>query len=94
VIFVPEWPKREFVSFIGFILLTKSLSCNVVVLNRVTVLFRISSLSEFISLRWKEPYYDKFSVTSIKKAIAEVPGRFCAVDNSAKVRSLVSIRTV
>jgi hypothetical protein len=23
--FVPEWPKREFVSFIGYIMLTKSL---------------------------------------------------------------------
>jgi hypothetical protein len=31
-----------------------------------------------------------FSVTSIKKAVL---GRFCAVDNSAKVVSLVSIRT-
>jgi hypothetical protein len=41
----------------------------------------------------KEPYYDKFSVTSIKKAISEVPGRFYAVDNSAKDGSLVSVGT-
>jgi hypothetical protein len=40
VIFVLEWPKGEFVSFIGFILLTKSLRCNVAVLNRDTVYFQ------------------------------------------------------
>jgi len=31
--------------------LTKSLSCNVAVVNKVTVLFRISSLSELISIK-------------------------------------------
>jgi hypothetical protein len=47
VIFVPEWPKREFVSFIGYILLTKSLPCKVVALYRVAILFRV--------FRWKGP---------------------------------------
>jgi hypothetical protein len=52
--------KGEFLSFVGFILLTKLLLCNVPVSKRDDVLFRISNLLEFISLRWKEPYYDKF----------------------------------
>jgi hypothetical protein len=43
-----------------------------------------SNYLEFISLRWKEPYYDKFSVTSMRKAILKVPGRFCADSNSEK----------
>jgi len=43
-----------------------------------------SNYLEFISLRWKEPYYDKFSVTSMKKAISKVPGKFCADSNSEK----------
>jgi len=43
-----------------------------------------SKYLEFISLKWKESYYDKFSVTSTKKAISEVPGRFCANSNSEK----------
>jgi hypothetical protein len=45
------WTGIVFFDLIGFILLTKSLSCNVGVVNRVTVLFRISSLLEFISLK-------------------------------------------
>jgi hypothetical protein len=40
VIFVSEWPKGEFVSFIGYILLTKSLSCKVAALNRDAILFK------------------------------------------------------
>jgi hypothetical protein len=38
--FVPEWPKGEFVSFIGYILLTKSLPCKVAALYRVAVLIQ------------------------------------------------------
>jgi len=63
VIFVLEWPNGEFVSLIGFILFTKSLLCNVAIINRVTVLFRISSLSEFIFLKiervllWQVQYH-------------------------------------
>jgi hypothetical protein len=45
-------------------------------------IFRVFRYSKFISLRWNEPYYDKFSVTSMKKAISEVPGRFYADSNS------------
>jgi hypothetical protein len=29
--------------------------------------FRVFKYSEFISLIWKKPYYDKISVTSVKK---------------------------
>jgi hypothetical protein len=41
MIFIPEWSKGEFVSFVGCILLSKSLSCNVAVLNRAAVYFKI-----------------------------------------------------
>jgi hypothetical protein len=50
VIFVLEWPKGEFVSFIGYILLTKSLSYNVVALTGITFYFRVFKCSEIISL--------------------------------------------
>jgi hypothetical protein len=73
------------VSFcIGCILLTKSLSCNVAVFTGMPYILESSSYLEFISLRWKEPYYDKFSVTSMKKSISEVLRRFCANSNSEK----------
>jgi hypothetical protein len=49
MIFVPEWPNGEFVSIlIGYILLTKSLLCNV---------------AAFIRMPYKEPYYDKLQVS-------------------------------
>jgi hypothetical protein len=81
------------VSFVGFIMLTKSLLCNVTVLNRDAILFRISSLLEFISLRWKESYYDKFQCHMLQESYFRDPGRFCADSNSAKVGSFVSVRT-
>jgi hypothetical protein len=93
VIFVPEWQNREFVSFIGCILLTKSLSCNVV-LTRIPHYFRIIKYSEIISLIWKWPYYDKFQCHKLQEGNFRVPGRFWEVFNSAKVRSLVPVRTV
>jgi hypothetical protein len=55
VIFVLEWPKGEFVSFIGYILLTKSLSCKVVTLTGMPYYFRVFKYSEFILLIWKVP---------------------------------------
>jgi len=70
-------------------MLIKSLLHNVAIVNRITVLFRIFSFQSLFLQGWKELDYDKFSVTSIKKAISEVQRRFCAVDNSEKVKSLV-----
>jgi hypothetical protein len=69
-------------------MLAKSLSCNDAVLIGIPYYFR--SLQIF-----RVYFYDmtSFSVTSIKKAIFRVPERFCAVFNSAKVGSLISIRT-
>jgi hypothetical protein len=81
--------KMESVSLIGCIMLIKSLLHNVAIVNRITVLFRIFSFQSLFLQGWKELDYDKFSVTSIKKAISEVQRRFCAVDNSEKVKSLV-----
>jgi len=40
VIFVSEWPKGKFVSFINYILLTKSLPCKVVALTGMPYYFR------------------------------------------------------
>jgi hypothetical protein len=41
-------------------LLTKSLSCNVAVLTGIPFISESLKYSEFISLIWKESYYDKF----------------------------------
>jgi hypothetical protein len=46
---------------------TKSLLCNVVDFTGIPYQFRVFKYSEFISLIWKGPYYDKISVTSVKK---------------------------
>jgi len=43
------------VSFIDYILLTKSLSCNVVSLTGIPYYFRVFKYSEIISIIWKEP---------------------------------------
>jgi len=75
---------------IGCILLTKSLSCNVLVFTGTPYIPESSKYLEFIFLRWNEPYYDKFSVTSIKKVISEVLGRFCANSNSEKLDPKIS----
>jgi hypothetical protein len=50
----------EVVSLIGCILLTKSLLCNIAILTKMPYYSESSKYLEFISLRWKEPYDDKF----------------------------------
>jgi len=45
----------------------KSLSCTVANFTGMPYQFRVFKYSEFISLIWRWPYYDKISVTSIKK---------------------------
>jgi len=50
---------------------TKSLSCTVTDFTRMSYQFRVFKYSEFISLIWKGPYYDKISVTSIKKEFSD-----------------------
>jgi hypothetical protein len=82
------------VSFIGFILLTKSLSCNDTVLTGIPFYFRVFRCWEFISLIWKELYYDKFQCYKLQEGNFKIPGRFCEVSNSAKVRPLVLVQTV
>jgi hypothetical protein len=52
--FVPEWLNGEFVSFIGYIMSTKTLSCKVTALTGTPYDFRIFKYLEFISLIWKE----------------------------------------
>jgi len=57
--------------------LTKSVLCNVTVLNRDVVLFRISSLLEFISLRWKGHYYENFQFHKLQEGYFRNPRRSC-----------------
>jgi hypothetical protein len=93
VIFVLEWPKWEFVSFIGRILLTKSLSCNVATLTGMLYISKSSKYLEFISLIRKKSYYDKFQCHKLQEGYFSVPGRFYEDSNSAKVGSVVFVRT-
>jgi hypothetical protein len=70
VIFVPEWPKGEFVSFcIGWILLTKSLSCNVAALTGMPYISESSDIQRLFIQYGKGLNMTSISVTSIKKAI-------------------------
>jgi hypothetical protein len=46
---------------------TKSLLCNVADFIGMPYQFRVFKYSEFISLIWKMPHYDKISVISIQK---------------------------
>jgi len=46
---------------------TKSLLCNVADFTGMPYQFRVFKYSEFISLIWKGPYYDKITVASVKK---------------------------
>jgi hypothetical protein len=49
---------------------TKSLSCTVADFTGMSCQFKVFKYSEFISLIWKGTYYDKISVTSVKKECA------------------------
>jgi len=70
VIFVPEWPKGEFVSFcIGCILLTKSLSCNIATLTRMPYILESSDIQRLFLQYEKGLNMTSISVTNIKKAI-------------------------
>jgi hypothetical protein len=50
---------------------TKSLSCTVDDFTGMPYQFKVFKYSEFISLIWKWPYYDKISVTSFKKEFSD-----------------------
>jgi hypothetical protein len=75
------------VSFIGFILLTKSLSCNVTVLTGIPFISESSKYLEFISLIWKEPYYDKFQCHKLQEGNSKVSERLCKVFQLSKSRN-------
>jgi hypothetical protein len=81
------------VSFIGYNLLTKLLSCNVAALIGIPYYFRVFKYLEIISLIWKWPYYDKFQCHKLQEDNFKVPGRFCTISNSVKVGSIVSFST-
>jgi hypothetical protein len=49
MIFVSEWSKGEFVSIlIGYILLTKSLLCNVAAFTAMLFLWQVASVTSFM----------------------------------------------
>jgi hypothetical protein len=50
VIFVSKWPNRGIFSFVGFILLTKSLLCYVAVIIRNVVYFRVFITNFFFKM--------------------------------------------
>jgi hypothetical protein len=50
---------------------TKSLLCNVADFTGMPYQFRVFKYSEFISLIWKWPYYDKISIISVKKEFSD-----------------------
>jgi hypothetical protein len=77
---------------IGCILLTKSLSCNVVVFTGMPYIPESSKYLEFICLRWKGPYYDKFQCPKLQEGYSNVQGRFCADSNSQKLDHLFPSR--
>jgi hypothetical protein len=75
---------------IGCILLTKSLSRNTAISIGMPYIPKSSKYLEFISLRWKEPYYDKFQCHKLQEGYFSVQGRFCANSNSKKSDPLFS----
>jgi hypothetical protein len=69
---------------IGCILLTKSLLCNIAIFTGMPYMPESSKYLEFISLRWKELYYDKFQCHKLQEGYFSVQGRFYANFNSEK----------
>jgi len=69
-------------------MLTKSLSCNIAAFTGMPYFPESSKYSEFISLRWKRPYYDKFQCHKLQEGYFSVQWRFCANFNSEKSDSL------
>jgi hypothetical protein len=70
--------------------LTKSLSCNVVVFIGMPYIPESSKYLEFISLRWKKPYYEKFLCHKLQEGYFSVQGRFYANSNLEKSDPLFS----
>jgi hypothetical protein len=57
-------------------MLTKSLLYNVAIFTGMPYIPESSKYLEFISLRWKEPYYDNFQCHKPQEAHFRVHGRF------------------
>jgi hypothetical protein len=65
----PLWAALVFV--LATFYWTKSLSCIVADFIGMPYQFKVFKYSEFISLIWKWPYYDKISIISIKKEFSD-----------------------
>jgi hypothetical protein len=73
---------------IGFILLTKSLLCNVVAFSSES-----SRYSEFVSLKWKEPHYDKLHVSQASRRLFQCSRKILCRFLLKEVGSQASVRT-
>jgi hypothetical protein len=89
MIFVTEWPNEEFVSFIDYILLTKSLPCKYAVETGMPLLFRVFRIFRDYFTTMEMPLYDKYRCHKHQEGNLQTLKRFCVVHNSVKVRSLV-----
>jgi hypothetical protein len=72
---------------------TKSLSCTIIDFTGMPYQFRVFKYSEFISLIWKGSYYDKISVTSVKKEFSDSKKTLQTLQlNKSRIPSLSSER--
>jgi hypothetical protein len=72
---------------------TKSLLCTVADFTGMPYQFIVFKYSEFISLIWKWPYYDKISVTSVKKEFSDSKKTLQSLQLSkSRIPSLLSKR--
>jgi hypothetical protein len=70
VYFVPEWPKREFVSFIDYILLTKLLPCKCAAITGMPYYSKVFQNIQRLFIQYGNGFnLTSISVTNIKKAI-------------------------
>jgi len=85
VIFVPEWPNGEFVSyFIGCILLTKSLLCNVDAFTGMPYILVSSDIQSLFFWCGKSCIMTSCKCHKLHEGYFSVQGRFCVDSNSEK----------
>jgi hypothetical protein len=91
VIFVPEWSKAEFVSFVVFILLTKSLLCNVDVINRDVVYSRIFKVFQKRYFKCSKKILYRFQLREVRSMFQS--GRPCHASRRFEQFKVASVQT-
>jgi len=85
MIFIPEWPKGEFVSIlIGYILLTKSLLCNVTAFIGMPYISESSDIQSLFLWCGKSRIMTNCKCHKLHEGYFSVQGRFCTDSNSEK----------